>query len=78
MSNLPIITLTRARHRNDNQIFIGFKHDWSLSFCFFFGWLSLNGHLSKVLEFATFALAYLSVLVWLMMYWKVWKLQLNK
>ncbi|MCL6265351.1 hypothetical protein [Flagellimonas myxillae] len=44
----------------------------------FFGWLSLNGHLSKVLEFATFAIAYLCILVWLMMYWKVWKSQLNK
>lgn len=44
----------------------------------FFGWLSLNGHLSKVLEFATFAIAYLSIFVWLMLYWKVWKSQLNK
>lgn len=30
MSYLPIITLTRARHRNANQILIGFKHDWAL------------------------------------------------
>jgi len=30
MSSLPIITLTRARHRNENQILIGFKHDWAL------------------------------------------------
>ena len=30
MSHLPIVTLTRGRHRNDNQILIGFKHDRAL------------------------------------------------
>jgi site-specific recombinase XerD len=30
MSNLPIITLSKASHREKNQIFIGFKHDWTL------------------------------------------------
>lgn len=30
MSNLPIVTLSRAEHRNENQVLIGFKHDWAL------------------------------------------------
>jgi site-specific recombinase XerD len=30
MSNLPIVTLSKKRHRNENQILIGFKHDWVL------------------------------------------------
>lgn len=30
MSNLPIITLSKAFHRNEHQILIGFKHDWAL------------------------------------------------
>lgn len=30
MTNLPIISLSKARHRNQNQILIGFKHDWAL------------------------------------------------
>ncbi|TJY31723.1 tyrosine-type recombinase/integrase [Pontimicrobium aquaticum] len=30
MSNLPIITLSKAYHRKENQILIGFKHDWVL------------------------------------------------
>ena len=30
MSNLPIVTLTRAVHRKENQILIAFKHDWAL------------------------------------------------
>lgn len=30
MSNLPIVTLSKANHRNTNQILIGFKHDWVL------------------------------------------------
>jgi len=30
MSNLPIVTLSKATHRKENQIFIGFKHDWVL------------------------------------------------
>ncbi|PNQ72512.1 integrase [Hanstruepera neustonica] len=30
MSQLPIITLSRAQHRQANQILIGFKHDWVL------------------------------------------------
>lgn len=30
MSQLPIITLSKGVHRKENQIFIGFKHDWSL------------------------------------------------
>jgi site-specific recombinase XerD len=30
MSNLPIVTLSRAEHRNDNQVLIGFKHNWAL------------------------------------------------
>jgi len=30
MSNLPIITLSKAFHRKENQILIGFKHDWTL------------------------------------------------
>lgn len=30
MSNLPIVTLSRALHRNENQILIAFKHDWVL------------------------------------------------
>ena len=30
MSNLPIVTLTKAFHRKEHQILIGFKHDWAL------------------------------------------------
>ncbi len=30
MSNLPIVTLSKKRHRNDNQILIGFKYDSAL------------------------------------------------
>jgi site-specific recombinase XerD len=30
MSNLPVITLSKGYHRKANQIFIGFKHDWTL------------------------------------------------
>jgi len=30
MSNLPIVTLTRAIHKKENQILIGFKYDWVL------------------------------------------------
>jgi site-specific recombinase XerD len=30
MNSLPIITLTKGVHRNEHQIFIGFKHDWAL------------------------------------------------
>lgn len=30
MSNLPIVKLSRAEHRNENQVLIGFKHDWAL------------------------------------------------
>jgi len=30
MSSLPIITLSKGYHRKANQIFIGFKHDWTL------------------------------------------------
>jgi len=30
MSNLPIITLSKAYHRKENQLLIGFKHDWLL------------------------------------------------
>jgi integrase/recombinase XerD len=30
MSSLPIVTLKRAVHRKENQILIGFKHDWAL------------------------------------------------
>ena len=30
MSHLPIVTLNKANHRNENQILIGFKHDWAL------------------------------------------------
>ncbi|MCC1485362.1 tyrosine-type recombinase/integrase [Winogradskyella immobilis] len=30
MSKLPIVSLSVANHRNENQILIGFKHDWSL------------------------------------------------
>lgn len=43
-----------------------------------FGWLSLKGHLSKTMEIITFGIAYINVLVWIMLYWKVWKSQLNK
>ena len=30
MSQLPIISLSKGVHRNEHQIFIGFKHDWVL------------------------------------------------
>jgi len=30
MSSLPIISLSKGVHRKENQIFIGFKHDWAL------------------------------------------------
>lgn len=30
MSNLPIVTLSRKNHRKENQILIGFNHDWVL------------------------------------------------
>ena len=30
MSNLPIVTLSKKFHRNENQILIGFHHDWVL------------------------------------------------
>lgn len=30
MSNLPIVTLSKKLHRKENQILIGFKHDWVL------------------------------------------------
>ena len=30
MSNLPVVTLTKKFHRNENQVLIGFKHDWAL------------------------------------------------
>lgn len=30
MNNLPIITLSKVRHKHNNQILIGFKHDWTL------------------------------------------------
>lgn len=30
MSQLPIITLSKGIHRKEQQLFIGFKHDWAL------------------------------------------------
>ncbi len=30
MSNLPIVTLSKKYHRNENQLLIGFNHDWAL------------------------------------------------
>ena len=30
MEHLPIVTLSKKIHRNENQILIGFKHDWAL------------------------------------------------
>lgn len=30
MGQLPIITLSKKHHRDENQILIGFKHDWAL------------------------------------------------
>lgn len=30
MGSLPIVTLSKAKHRNENQILIGFRHDWAL------------------------------------------------
>ena len=30
MSNLPIVTLSKAYHRKEHQILLGFNHDWVL------------------------------------------------
>ena len=30
MSHLPIVTLSKTFHRNENQLLIEFKHDWVL------------------------------------------------
>ena len=30
MSKLPIVSLSAANHRNENQILIRFRHDWAL------------------------------------------------
>jgi hypothetical protein len=42
-----------------------------------FGWLSLKGHLSKTTEIITFGIAYINIFLWIMLYWKIWKSQLN-
>ena len=45
MSNLPIVTLSRKNHRKENQILIGFNHDWVL--------IDVVKHLSKAKWSAT-------------------------